>query len=159
MIVVHVFASILALALGLLILALPKGTRTHRTIGAGYTMTMLTLAGTSFFIYELSGSFTFFHLVSIQTIVLVSIGIALPLLLRRVVAEWHIWHLRMMLYSYLTLVMTGVSTYFDLLPFASNALNAIVFLQLPAILSFYLIERRGVRHWRRKFAHLRSTAA
>lgn len=43
--------------------------------------------------------------------------------------------------SILVTVVTGIAQFFDRLPFASGAVNAIVFLQIPQVVGFILIWR------------------
>ncbi|MBA2414838.1 MAG: hypothetical protein H0V64_02865 [Geodermatophilaceae bacterium] len=51
------------------------------------------------------------------------------------------WHLILMQISYLMLVLTGVA-----LPLPNDALNAIVFLQVPAVVGFVVILRSARRY-------------
>ncbi len=70
---VHFFASILALALGTLVLWLPKGTKRHMLIGRMYGLSMFVVLFTAFMIYQLFGTWGIFHwtaLVSSLTLIL-----------------------------------------------------------------------------------------
>jgi hypothetical protein len=57
-----------------------------------------------------------------------------------------------MLYSYITLVCTGIAQGIEYLPFESKALNVILFVQLPAFAGWYLTEFWVAPKW-----HGRST--
>ena len=54
---VHFTAAIVALAFGAIVLAAPKGTPLHRTIGAGYVAAMVILNVSALPIYRLTGHF------------------------------------------------------------------------------------------------------
>lgn len=58
---VHLLASVVALISGMFVLLSPKGTARHRRIGYFYSVSMVILLATSFFIYRLFGRFGIFH--------------------------------------------------------------------------------------------------
>ena len=153
MIFFHTGAAILAILCGLLVLLLEKGTATHKMIGKIYATVILALCTFSVFIHEINGGFSIFHLISIQATVFVVAGLV-PLFLRDRLEYWYVWHLRFMLYSYVTLVVTGVAQAFEYLPLESDLLNAVVFLQAPALIGWALIEFRGVPRWREQLGPL-----
>jgi uncharacterized membrane protein len=67
---VHVTAALAALAIGMIILLLPKGRRFHKTLGWAWVLAMGTAAVSSLFIVELNGGFwSFLHIISGWTIV------------------------------------------------------------------------------------------
>ena len=148
MIAFHVVASLLGIIVGLGVFSLRKGTARHRQAGWIYAVCLYAVSGSGFFIQEVTGSLSVFHWFSVQAIILVSAGLAIPLFLRARVPDWPAWHLRFMSYSYITLVITGVVQFFGSLPFPSDALNAIFFISLPSILGFVAIEWWGVARWR-----------
>lgn len=148
MILVHVVASLLAAGLGLAVIGMRKGSPAHRIAGLMYAASIYLVSLSGFFIQEVTGSLSIFHWFSIQAIVLVTAGLAIPRLLRRRVRHWPIWHLRFMFYSFITLVITGVAQFFDHLPLPSDAANAIAFLSTPALVGVLSIERFGVSRWR-----------
>ena len=157
MIVFHTGAAILAILCGLLVLCLEKGTATHKMVGKIYAAAILALCVFSVFIHEINGGFSIFHLISVQATFFVVAGLV-PLFLRGKVAYWYVWHLRFMLYSYVTLVVTGIAQAFEYLPFESDALNAVVFLQVPGLVGWALIEWRGVPRWRKRFGSLSASS-
>lgn len=69
---VHAWAAILALMLGVLMLARPKGTQLHRWIGRCWLTVMLLVVLSSFFIHELHtwGPWSPIHILSLITLVL-----------------------------------------------------------------------------------------
>lgn len=152
MILAHVVASVAAFCLGLLVIGLRKGTSAHQRAGYFYAGSIYLVSGSGFFIQEVTGSVSIFHWFSVQAILLVSAGLALPLWLRPRVRQWPVWHLRFLFYSYITLILTGMVQFFDHLPFANDAANAIVFLSLPAIAGVVATERLGVARWREMLA-------
>ncbi len=109
------------------------------------------LCASSAFINEINGGFSFFHLITVQTVALVTAGLV-ALALRNRLTHWYAWHLRFMLYSYVTLIVTGIARAFEYLPFESDVVNAVVFVQAPALAGWALIEFRGVPRWRNRFA-------
>ncbi len=124
---VHVAASVSALLLGGTVLALRKGTPRPVLAGWLYTASMVVLGLSSFGIYEVSGSFSIFHAITIQGLVFVSAGIVCARFLRKRLGEWQVWHARFMVYSYITLAVTGTAQFFDRLPIENPAIRAIIF--------------------------------
>lgn len=125
----HVVAAVVALVAGAVVLLRRKGVRAHRYWGWGYTATLEVMAVTSFGVYELRDGPSVFHAVSVLTLVVLVVGIAEA---RRRRPGWRRRHAIFLPVSYLMLVVTGTAQLFDRLPLPSDALNAIVFLQLPA---------------------------
>jgi uncharacterized membrane protein len=66
----HAFAALAAFGLGAVQLAAPKGTLPHRTIGWLWVALMVTVAASSFWIYDLRvwGRWSPIHLLSIFTL-------------------------------------------------------------------------------------------
>jgi uncharacterized membrane protein len=147
MLTVHVVASIAAIVTGLGVLIAAKGTDRHRALGMIYVVATYVLCGSSFFVFQVSGRLSVFHMMSVQNALLVTAGVTLPRFLRQRVANWRVWHLRLMAYSYVALIGTGIVQFFPLLPF-TPAVRSMMFLVLPMIAAWTWIERRMVRHWR-----------
>ncbi|MCL7943780.1 DUF2306 domain-containing protein [Marinobacter sp. ATCH36] len=74
---VHVFAACVAILVGLLQLAFPKGTGVHRWTGWFWIILMAVVALSSFFIHtiRLVGPWSPIHLLSIYTLVMLWAGI------------------------------------------------------------------------------------
>ncbi len=105
-ILIHLSAALLAVAVGGMMLALRKGTRLHRYAGRAWVALMLTTALLSFGI-RTTGSFSWIHLLSLYT--LFSIGMAMLAIYRHDIPN----HRRWMRGTYTGLVVAGV---FTLLP-------------------------------------------
>jgi uncharacterized membrane protein len=148
MVVFHVVSSLVAALAGLLVILLEKGTPTHRRVGKVYASAMYALCGSSFFIFETSGTFSFFHVVSIQNIVLTSAGISVVVYRKRI-RNWPVWHLRFMLYSYIALIATGTLQFLEYLPFQNKGLNVVTFCVIPAVTGFVLVQR-SISRWTRR---------
>lgn len=157
-VILHTAAAVLALCSGLLVLSLRKGTIAHRRTGKIYVAAILVLCASSAFIHEINGELSIFHLITVQTLAFVGAGLV-ALVLRDRLEHWYVWHLRFMLYSYVTLIVTGIAQAFEHLPLGTDLLNAIVFIQAPAVIGWALIEFRGLPHWRRTVAPASSSAS
>ncbi len=74
----HAFAALLALVLGVVQLAGPKGTGLHRAIGYVWAVAMLVIAATSFWIHEIRQwrGFSLIHLLSIWVLISVPMAVA-----------------------------------------------------------------------------------
>ncbi len=72
---IHLAATILALALGILMLARRKGTGSHRLLGWIWVGLMLTAAVSSFWITGMTGGFSAIHGLSLVTLVAVPAAI------------------------------------------------------------------------------------
>lgn len=106
LIVVHIAAAVGAFVVGATVLALKRGTPTHRITGRVWVALMLTTALVSFWI-RATGSFSWVHLLSAW--MLVTLFVAVRSILR---GNTHA-HRRWMVSSYAGLVTAGV---FALLP-------------------------------------------
>jgi uncharacterized membrane protein len=74
---VHAFAAMAAFVLGVFQFAAPKGTLPHRTVGWIWSLLMLTVAISSFWIHEirLVGPWSPIHLLSIFVLITVPLGV------------------------------------------------------------------------------------
>lgn len=79
---VHTLASILALVFGTWVLYAKKGSKRHKQMGYAYTVCMLVLLATSFFMYNLFGGFGIFHVFSIISFTTLLAGMA-PILRKK----------------------------------------------------------------------------
>ena len=94
----HAGLGLASLGLGLAVVLGRKGSRAHRRAGYAYTIAMLLLNGTAFFIYDLWGRFGPFHWMAVMSLVTLAGG-TIPAVLRRP-AGWLDIHARMMAWSY-----------------------------------------------------------
>ncbi len=99
----HLVFSLLAIVFGGITLALPKGTRWHRTLGHGYVWCMLGLIATALITYDLTGSVTPFHLAAIVALITLVAGLW-TVLARRPRRSWVPAHATWMAWSYVGLM-------------------------------------------------------
>lgn len=101
--VIHVTAASLALIIGMIVLAMPKGTRRHRLFGRGYVALMLAVNVAALTIYEDSTSgFGVFHYLALVSLVTIAVGIGF-VIFRRSIRQWRLMHAHMMAWSYVGL--------------------------------------------------------
>ena len=74
---IHAFAAIAAFALGVVQLAAPKGTFSHRSMGFVWVTLMTIVCVSSFFIHELRwwGEWSPIHLLSIFTLIMLPLAV------------------------------------------------------------------------------------
>jgi len=104
----HFAFSMLAVALGAVVLRLPKGTRWHRTWGHGYAWCMAGVVGTAFALYDLTGRFTPFHAAAVVAGATLAAGLG-SVLARRPKKDWIAVHARFMAWSYVGLLAALVA--------------------------------------------------
>lgn len=136
---VHAGAAVIAVACGAVVLATTKGTAFHRWAGRTYVTVLFVMVTTSFWIYELRSGFSVFHGVSILLVALTGYGVSQAVVRRR--RDWRRRHAAAMQATFLVLIVTGTAQFFDRLPLPHDALNAIVFLQVPLIVGIAAIVR------------------
>ena len=136
---VHACAAIIAVACGAVVLVAAKGTTFHRWAGRTYVAVLAVMVLTSFWIYELRTGPSVFHGVSILLIALTGYGVTQVAFRRR--RDWQRRHAAAMQATVLVLIVTGTAQFFDRLPLPHDALNAIVFLQVPLIIGIVAIVR------------------
>ncbi len=140
MLLLHIAASLVAIISGLAVLRATKGTSRHRLLGFTYAGSTYSLCFASFFVHRISGHFSVFHLVSIQNLLLVSAGLAIPRYLKSSIFDWRLWHLRLMVYSYISLIGTGLLQFFNYLPLDETP-RFIFFFALPMVASWMYLQR------------------
>jgi uncharacterized membrane protein len=114
---VHTGFSVLALAIGGLVLVRKKGTRSHRWLGRAYAISMLGLLVTAFLIYNLFGRFGAFHWAAVISSATLVAGLT-PAISRRPRPGWVDLHFYFMSYSYLGLLAAAASEIAVRLPVA-----------------------------------------
>jgi len=79
LILIHTVAALLAIGLGVVQFALPKGSGHHRVLGWAWIGTMTVVAMTSFGIHEIRqfGRFSWIHGLSIVVLALLVVGVVL----------------------------------------------------------------------------------
>lgn len=107
-ITLHTIAAVIGLAVGPTIFLRMKGTPSHRALGALYITSMLTVAVSGLFIYELNGGLSPIHIFSVITFVTISMGLlAIRRYIRQRQPETLVSHYSYMAYSYVGLLMAG----------------------------------------------------
>ncbi|MFV0259381.1 MAG: DUF2306 domain-containing protein [Acidimicrobiales bacterium] len=141
LIALHAATVLAGLTVGSVVLIRTKGTPQHRFLGWVYVVLLLATAIGSFGIMEVyEGQPSVFHAVSVLVGIVIAAGIM-------AIRQGHVWlHALLMASSVLIGAITGIAQYFDHLPFGSDALNAVVFLQVPSVLGFALIWRMAAGH-------------
>lgn len=104
----HIGTAISALALGLCVLFVRKGTRLHKQLGYAYFFNMLGLNVSALFIYQLTGHFGPFHGAAFASLLTLIAGF-IPAYLRLPRGRWLELHYEFMNWSYVGLVAAGVS--------------------------------------------------
>lgn len=139
---VHLTFGSTALALGLGVVTLKKGTRLHRTIGHLYFSSMLGLNVTALLIYRLFGHFGPFHALAIISLLYLLWGLGAAVL-RRPRDRWLHRHTRFMLWSYVGLMAAAVCEVTARVPGWNFALAVIVPSLVVCAIGWVLIETKG----------------
>lgn len=105
---VHLVFSLVAVALGTVVVLLPKGTRWHRTCGHGYAWSMVGVVVTALVLYNLTGRITPFHIAAVIAGITLAAGLW-PVLARRPRRGWIDAHAGFMSWSYLGLLAALVA--------------------------------------------------
>jgi len=107
-IIIHLYAAIAALIVGITVLFLRKGTVLHRSLGRVWVVVMFVAAGSSFWIQEIGGiaGFSWIHLLSVWT--LFSLGYAVYFIRNGRVTE----HRKAMVSTFLGLTIAGLLALF-----------------------------------------------
>lgn len=105
---IHFIASIIALLLGTLVLALRKGTATHKLIGKLYALAMLIVLTTAFMTYRLFGTWGIFHWSAVLGTLTLLAGL-LPIYLKRPQKGYIALHFSFMYWSIMGLYAAFVS--------------------------------------------------
>ncbi|MDF9800502.1 putative membrane protein [Catalinimonas alkaloidigena] len=105
---VHLMASILALASGTQLMWIKKGTKLHKQIGYFYTIHMLIVFLTSFFIYRLFGGFGIFHIAAVAGFLTLLAGM-IPVITKKPKGKWLGLHYSFMYWSVIGLFAAFVS--------------------------------------------------
>ncbi len=111
---IHLAAAIVALITGTAVLAMRKGTETHRKVGFVYAGAMVMVVVTAFMIYRLFGGWGIFHWAALVS-GLTLLGGMVPVLLRKP-DDWVILHFSFMYWSVMGLYMAFVSEMMTRIP-------------------------------------------
>jgi uncharacterized membrane protein len=101
----HILAAVSALLLGAAVLLVPKGTHTHRVIGAAYAVALVLVNVAALSLHRES-AFGVFHALAVASLVTIGVGLS-PLLLGRRSPPVIATHAYCMTWSYAGLVAAG----------------------------------------------------
>lgn len=104
----HIGTAVSALVFGLCVVLTRKGTRLHKQFGYAYFFNMLGLNISALFIYRLTGDFGPFHGAALASLLTLIAGF-IPAYLRLPDGPWLELHYEFMNWSYVGLVVAGVS--------------------------------------------------
>ncbi len=137
---VHTIFSAAALISGAMVLSSRKATRRHRKVGYVYVVSMLGSLLTSFFIFDLFGTWGAYHWLAIVSLVTLCLGMYFPLFARNF-KGWAVQHYMWMSYSYVGLVMAGGSHLFQYTTHWPSWLSISLYWALPYVVGTFLIFR------------------
>jgi uncharacterized membrane protein len=105
---IHLAFAALAIVSGAFIVLRTKGTGTHRRAGWVYALSMLSLNGTAFMLYNLFGRLGPFHLAAAVSLATIILGL-IPARRRRPKGSWIEHHAYWMSWSYVGLLAAAAS--------------------------------------------------
>ena len=103
---IHTLAAVCALLTGIVIFSRPKATFFHRSLGYVYSISMVVMLVTAFFIYHLTKSFNFLHIFAILSCPPLALGFEAAFTRR---SGWLARHYHWMCYSYMGLCAAFVA--------------------------------------------------
>jgi len=143
----HLWAALLAMLAGAVVLLLRKGTLWHRRWGWLYVAAMATVIVTAFLIYDLFGTFGPFHVAALISLVTVTMGL-LPALRRRPKGRWVPLHAYWMSGSYVGLIAAATSEiatrYLDW-GFGATVMAATAVVTVVGVVSILALVPRAIR--------------
>jgi uncharacterized membrane protein len=116
---------VIALILGAVVIARPKATASHRTLGQIYFVSMVLMNATSFFIFKFTGTFGVFHILSLFSLFTLALGF-FPARLRKPKGRWVFSHFIWMGWSYIGLWAAFATEITIRLPFVKGMAGAII---------------------------------
>jgi uncharacterized membrane protein len=102
---VHVLSAFSALLVGVTVLLLPKGTRTHRVFGTVYVLVLVVVNVAALSVHR-ENTFGVFHVLAVASLVTIAVGLS-PLLLGSRSTPVITTHAYCMAWSYAGLVAAG----------------------------------------------------
>ena len=115
----HVAFGVIALALGLVIFRITKGSQLHRVLGYLYVAAMLGLNLTALMIYRVFGTFGPFHVLALISLAAVGAGL-LPAYYKRPPGKWLRRHYEGIGWSYVGLLAATAAEIAVRLPFVQG---------------------------------------
>jgi len=146
---IHLVSSIVALALGTLVLIFSKGTRLHKSLGYAYFISMVVLIITAFSIYRLFQGFGPFHIAAVASAATLLAGIIPPIFLRHK-KSWIILHFTFMYYSVIGLYSAFASEVMVRLPGVRFWWSVVGASMLVIAIGVYFFKRQSEK-WKAQF--------
>jgi uncharacterized membrane protein len=138
---VHAGFSLLALAMGGMVIVTPKGTPRHVRVGTAYVAVMVALNVSALGIYHLTGRFNFFHALAVLSLVMVLGGYYHAATRRS--PKWLWRHYQYMCWSYVGLIAAANNEAFVRVP-ALVRLARHTTTALPLLGSLFIVALGGV---------------
>lgn len=139
---VHLIAAVLAVVTGTAVVLSRKGTGSHKWLGRGYVLMMLTVNVTALMIYELFGRFGLFHWLALLSLITMLLGYW-PARSRS--PGWKVRHAYFMSGSYVGVIAALAAELLTRTPwlpfFGATALASISVISVGLVLMFRFIPR------------------
>ena len=159
---IHNAAGIFAILAGLIICKKDKGTGKHRLWGRFYILSMLLLGVTTFSTQGFQTGISAYKVFIIVSLLFIPAGIY-PLIFRKHIKVWVVWHYTFMLYSFLFLMIGTVTLFIDdlrdflmvfkIIESEANVVSRVLFWFLPFIVGTIWIFSKK-RFYQIKFRNL-----
>lgn len=133
---IHIAFGVIAIAVGLVIFRINKGTQLHRVLGYLYVVAMLGLNGTALLIYRVFGTFGPFHVLAIISLATLVAG-WLPAYFKRPPDKWLRRHYEYICWSYIGLLAATAAEIAVRLPFARG--SGVAFATATFVASFIVV--------------------
>lgn len=140
----HTAFGLVAIALGLAVVLMHKGTERHRRVGMSYAFTMLLLNATALMIYDLFGRWGPFHNLALVSLVTLAAGV-IPVWFKRPRAGWLRLHGFCMSWSFAGLLAAFFSEIGARIPGVGLAAGVIGPTALVMVIAIALIHTRVPR--------------
>lgn len=162
MAIIHTSLVIIAFFSGIIIFYSDKGTRNHRNIGKIYVAMAILLGPSTYFLENKNpgiGAYDAF----ISVTFIFSLAALYPLIFRKYIKIWVIWHYILMLYSFLFFLMASLTFFIDyfielllilkITEVEANIASRVVFWFLPIIIGTIWIFSKK-RYYESKFRNV-----
>jgi uncharacterized membrane protein len=140
---IHLLSALLAMAAGAVVLLNRKGGLLHKRVGYLYTLLMLVVNATAFFIFRVTGNFGPFHWLALVSLTSL-LGGMVPVLARRRISGWIYWHYYFMSWSVVGLYAAfWAETFTRLLPMSRFWPAVVVATAATMLVGSFLIRRNA----------------
>ena len=159
---IHTLLGFFALLAGFIICNKDKGTRKHRLWGRIYIFDMVLLTITTFVIRDLQTGIGAYRVFIILSLAFIPAAVY-PLVFRKHIKVWVVWHYIFMLYSFLFLIIASATLFIDdlrdflmtfkIIESEANVVSRVLFWFLPFIIGTIWIFSKK-RAYESKFRNL-----